>query len=225
MAALTALVAVAILAAAPPAHALKSGDCGTMAQVSADLIEAGQTLVAGMESEVFNADTGRFVFVALTLTANADRSEWFLISGDQPFGTPSRTFCVTAGGTALKIYDHRAATAPAAPAVARYGFDRAQAEAECAAANDSSTNAPECDVFDDVLDRMAELHAERPVLQGRIVSRKGGERGVMTITADPDGARDYRRLFSSATGATAIHGFGKSFFFAPEVIEALDGGR
>lgn len=227
-------VAVAIALGAPlaavlatvlgsaPAHGLGLNTCGTQDQISEELIEEGHALVAGMESHVFNPDSGKFQDVAIMLTATANRAAWYLITGDRPFGFRSNQYCVTVRGTALKILSSRG---EGANPVSRYGFDREKAEKECAAVNGSSETSPECGAFDDVLAEMQHNYGAVPVLQGRIVTAKGAARGVLTIVADPDNERDYRRLFSSPTGATGILEFGKSFFFAPEVLDALDGGR
>ena len=214
------LAAALLLAPLGAAQALNTGHCGTQAEVSAELKAAGQALVAGMESRIFNPQSGQFELIARMLTADPARAAWFLVSGDRPFGVASGMFCVTLKGTDLKIFDHRAA---APQPVSRYGFTRAAAEAECKGVNETSPASPECGVFDDVLATLGEVYAERPVLQGQIISRRGDAAGILTIAADPDAERDYRRLFSTATGATAIHGFGQSFFLADDVIDALDG--
>lgn len=229
------LAGLAILAAslAAPAQARLLGpkDCGTRQQVAADLVKEGHKLVAGMESLLVDPRTHRQGYVAIMLTANADRSAWYLIRGDRPFGALSTQYCVTAMGRSLEIFATGSGSSDSVtgenpvPAAAFKGFDRAKAEKECADLNRASYAPPECAFYDNVIERMEDVFAARPALQGQLTSRRGADRGVMTIVVDRGNERGYHQLRSTVHGATGILGFGQNFFLAPEVLEALEGGE
>jgi hypothetical protein len=169
----TCLAPTSIALAEPtPATATLVPGCYPAAQVKAALQAQGQQPVV-----VGNRVTTRIDRPAHYFTSNA-RGQGYEIEGDQPFGTPATTMCVSARIEGVRLND---INSPTVPSWALIGNDTNAANADCRAAQRGL-----CESYDDYV-RRASANGQRVMLVAN------------TVFQNADGSTRYGRMITVLT--------------------------
>ena len=203
-----------------PARALEPGQCGTPQEISATLGEEGHGFIARMNTLVADTDIQDTRFLAEFVTANADRSEWYIVTGNQDLNTASTQFCVTLKGRDLEVVDFREPPAELQLIASQWHFDRTKALAQCERIQGRIPGVA-CNAYEDVLLNLTTEFGEQTALRGMTLDASGNDLTLATIAASSENGT-YRSLSTASEGATTIISSGQNFAFAPSVLQELD---